>query len=520
MSNSPTTRGLTSTQWLICIIASIGFAFDIYELLMLPLIIKPAMAALSAPLVDELVKGGMARPDAMALWLPGGTQYVKWARVLFFVPALAGGVFGLLGGYLTDLLGRRRVLTFSILLYAGAALAAGYSTSLPQLLFFRCLVFIGVCVEFVAAVAWLAELFREPERREKVLGYTQAFSSIGGVLVAAANIAAAKWALSLPAIHGGHEAWRYTLISGVIPALPLILIRPFLPESPEWQRKREAGQLKRPSIAELFSPALARTTVVTTLVFAASYGIAFGAIQQLPQILGAQALGTPAERGHKEIIATAKASVGKAVADAKAAGKPELTAPQKRQTGANASDAAVAKVSSAQEMGGLLGRVVFAVLAGLIVSRRTLLRIFQIPALLFVPFFFWWISGNLQGDTLTWIKIGIFVTGFFAVAQFSFWGNYIPLVFPLHLRGTGESFAANIGGRVIGTAAAWITITLSESNPPSPGRIAVMAAIVAGVYTLIGAVLTHWLPEPKHELDAEGEVEPAPVAVPDSTAKA
>ena len=37
------------------------------------------------------------------------------------------------------------------------------------------------------------------------------------------------------------------------------------------------------------------------------------------------------------------------------------------------------------------------------------------------------------------------------VAQFSFWGNHIPRVFPLHLRGTGESFAANIGGRVIGT---------------------------------------------------------------------
>mgnify|MGYP002148504760 CR=1 FL=1 len=33
---------LTRTQWLICLIAAIGFAFDIYELLMLPLIVKPA----------------------------------------------------------------------------------------------------------------------------------------------------------------------------------------------------------------------------------------------------------------------------------------------------------------------------------------------------------------------------------------------------------------------------------------------------------------------------------------------
>ena len=35
-----------------------------------------------------------------------------------------------------------------------------------------------VSVEFVAAVAWLAELFPDPKRREAVLGYTQAFSSL------------------------------------------------------------------------------------------------------------------------------------------------------------------------------------------------------------------------------------------------------------------------------------------------------------------------------------------------------
>ena len=292
---------MNRTAWLICIIASIGFAFDIYELLMLPLIIKPAIAALSAPLVEQLVAGGMDRAKAAALWSPGGDLYVQWARTLFFVPAIAGGVFGLLGGYLTDLLGRRRVLTFSILLYAFAACAAGLATTLGQLLFYRCLVFIGVCVEFVAAVAWLAEIFTQPAQREKVLGYTQAFSSFGGLLVAGANILSARWAADLPAINGGHEAWRYTLISGVFPALPLILIRPFLPESPVWQNKREAGTLKRPSIAALFAPELRKTTLLTTIIFASSYGIAFGAIQQLPQILGAQRLGTPAEAGHAEI---------------------------------------------------------------------------------------------------------------------------------------------------------------------------------------------------------------------------
>jgi MFS family permease len=442
---------LSTTGWLVCAIAAIGFAFDIYELLMLPLVIKPALAAL-----------GGATAAGVPLLVPGSPEYTKWARALFFVPAIAGGVFGLLGGYLTDLLGRRRVLTFSILLYAFAALAAGFATSLPQLLFFRCLVFIGVCVEFVAAVAWLAELFPDPRQRESALGWTQAFSSLGGLLVGLANILAAKFALALP----------------------------FLPESPVWAQKKAAGTLKRPSIRELFSPALVRATVVTTLVFAASYGIAFGAIQQLPQILGGP-------KGHAAVLATAKEAQEEAIAAAKAKG---LTVPPGRlkSIAGNASDEAVAGVTIYPEIGGLVGRVLLAFAALRIASRRLLLRMFQLPALLLVPALFWWISTQLpNAGSLPWIKAGIFVAGLFTVSQFSFWGNYIPLVFPTHLRGTGESFAANIGGRVLGTAAAWLTLTLSAATPPDPVRIALVGAGVAGAYALVGAILTHWLPEPE-----------------------
>src|SRR5687767_9093142 len=259
---------LTTTQWLICIIAAIGFAFDIYELLMLPLIARPALLEL----------GGHA---------PGSPGFLNWVGILFYVPALAGGVFGLLGGYLTDRLGRRRVLTWSILLYAFSAFAAGFSTNIWQFLFFRSLTFIGVCVEFVAAVSWLAELFSDPKQREKVLGYTQAFSSLGGAMVTAASAWILANAASLPPIYGEHTAWRYILMSGIVPALPLIIIRPFLPESPAWLAKKQAGTLRRPSVAQLFSPELRRTTIVTTLMFACSYGAAFGAIQHMPRIVPA-----------------------------------------------------------------------------------------------------------------------------------------------------------------------------------------------------------------------------------------
>ena len=39
----PEPKKLTLTEWLIMVIAAIGFAFDIYELLMLPLVVGPAL---------------------------------------------------------------------------------------------------------------------------------------------------------------------------------------------------------------------------------------------------------------------------------------------------------------------------------------------------------------------------------------------------------------------------------------------------------------------------------------------
>src|SRR5713101_4081159 len=165
MADSASTKWrFTPIQWLICVVAAIGFAFDIYALLVLPLIVRPALMEL-----------GRLKP--------GTPEFNSWGGMLFYVPAMAFGIFGMVGGYLTDLFGRRRILVWSILLYAFSAAAAAYATSLPVLLFLRCTTFIGVSVEFVAAVAWLAELFPDPKQREAALGYTQAFSSVGGLMI-------------------------------------------------------------------------------------------------------------------------------------------------------------------------------------------------------------------------------------------------------------------------------------------------------------------------------------------------
>ena len=426
--------------WLIAVIAAIGFAFDTYELLMLPLIARPAlMDLLNVPATDPAIN--------------------MWVGRLFYWPAVAGGIFGLLGGYLTDLFGRRRVLTYSILLYAISAFAAGFSTSVYQLLFWRICTFVGVCVEFVAAVAWLAELFSDPKRREAVIGYTQAFGSLGGLMVTGAYHFAVTNAASFPEVAGGHDPWRYTLMSGLIPAIPLIIIRPFLPESPVWREKKAAGTLKRPSFAELFQPRFARTTIVTTLMMACVYGAAFGAIQQVPRIVP---------------------------------GLPEV-----RTLARPAIEEAVASVQYFQEIGGLVGRILLAFLAVRILSRRRLLHVFQIPGMILLPAVF------LMAPTgsVEMMKWGILAVGLLTIAQMSFWGNYLPRVYPVHLRGTGESFAANVGGRMIGTSAALLTTTLVGSMPGATPivKLANAAALVGTAVYVLAFIASWWLPEPKAE---------------------
>ena len=320
------------------------------------------------------------------------------------------------------------MLVYSILLYGFSAFAAGFATSVEWLLFWRCCTFVGVCVEFVAAVAWLSELFTDPKQREHVLGYTQAFSSIGGVMVSTALLSDRHlW----PPAPGG--SWRARSLAlhadvGCRPGDPADDHPPVPARVPRLAEKKRAGTLKRPSFGLLFQPEFRRTTIVTTVMMACAYAAAFGAIQQMPRIVP----------GLAEVQALGAHGAG---ADG-----------QRR-------------VSRFRRYGGLAGRIVLAYLAVVIISRRRLLHVFQVPGLILMPIVFLLVP--TMG--LTMAQWGAALVGFMTIAQFSFWGNYLPRVYPTHLRGTGESFAANVGGRMIGTFAAQVTVWLSHDDARAHG---------------------------------------------------
>jgi len=133
-----------------------------------------------------------------------------------------------------------------------------------------------------------------------------------------------------------------------------------------------------------------------------------------------------------------------------------------------------------------------------VAGRRTLLRIFLVPGLALVPIVFLFTATH----SLQSFRAGIFLAGFTTVAQLTFWGNYLPRVYPVHLRGTGEGFAANVGGRMLGTSAALATTHLAALMPgSSPAVRLTHAATYVGiaVYAL-AIVLTFFLPEPPAKL--------------------
>ncbi|MDZ4853043.1 MAG: MFS transporter [Pirellulaceae bacterium] len=488
-------KNFSVVTWLIIIIASIGFLFDTYELLMTPLVAAPAIAELlQVPLNHPLV--------------------TIWVGRLLWISALCGGVFGLWGGWLVDRFGRKTIMAASIFVYSLSPFCAAYSPNLATFVFFRSTTFIGVCIEFVAAITWLAEVFPNRREREKWLGITQMFASLGGVLVTACSIAISANIDKLPSFglpHGLGSAlpnsWRYLLMTGILPAIPIAILLPFVPESQVWKERRAAGTLKRPSFAALFSPELRRVTIVTAILSACAYGVAFGALQVtvarvtpgLPDVKTQAIELKPLQVEAKTLYTKLNELAEDDPSRAEVMGLIKTNFAKQKPHNDEIKEYADT-VQLHQEMGGLIGRILLAVLIIWGIKRVVLLKIFQIPLLVMIPLTYFVFFG-MGGSTFLWAYA---LCGLLTVGQFSYFGEYLPKVFPMHLRGTGGSFATNVGGRMVGTSMALVTTNLvapllSDSGVVLPMHVAQAAGYVATTIAVVALIAGLFLPEPKQE---------------------
>ena len=144
----------------------------------------------------------------------------------------------------------------------------------------------------------------------------------------------------------------------------------------------------------------------------------------------------------------------------------------------------------------MTGRILLAVLL-MFVPSRMLLRLFVVPGIALFPLTYF---GLFQGEYFLF-AVGVFFCGLVTVAQFSYLSELLPKLFPLHLRGTGGSFATNVGGRMLGTMAATFNTELLSQffTGTNPVKVATAAAVIGGTVYLIALVLSFFLPNPKAE---------------------
>jgi len=93
---------------------------------------------------------------------------------------LTFGGFLLLGGRLADLLGRRRIFMFGLILFALASLVGGLATNSGQLVAARAVQGLGAGLLSPAALSIVATTFRDGAERNKALGIWGAVAGSGG----------------------------------------------------------------------------------------------------------------------------------------------------------------------------------------------------------------------------------------------------------------------------------------------------------------------------------------------------
>jgi len=200
-------EGITSYQWLVLVIASLGWVFDVFEGQLFAVYKTPAMRDL-IEVADENQLAGL----------------VDWFGNFGLASFLVGGAIGgLFFGILADRIGRRQTMVWSILTYSIFSGLHYFAMSPWHIVALRFFVAMGVAGEWAIAASLVAEVF--PKRARAVAGgIFHASSVLGAVMASVLGIVLDK------ATH-----WRWAFLMGVLPALLVVWVLVSIKESEKWQ---------------------------------------------------------------------------------------------------------------------------------------------------------------------------------------------------------------------------------------------------------------------------------------------
>ncbi len=195
----------------------------------------------------------------------------KTAGILSSVTLVASAIGGFLFGLLADRVGRVRSLMASILVYALASAACGFTHTIPQLVVFRFILGLGMGGEWTTAAALIAETWRS-EHRGKALGFMQSAYAIGEAIAALVVMFVLPW-----------FGWRAVFFVGVLPAFLVFWIQAKVPE-PELWKQRTARKEKVP-LKKLLDKGVLRNGLLATAMNACTMFGYWGLFYWVPAYL-------------------------------------------------------------------------------------------------------------------------------------------------------------------------------------------------------------------------------------------
>ena len=230
---APWYRGLSRAQWLVLLLASAGWVFDVYE-------------GQIFNITREQLLTDVLPSDAP----PGAVDF--YGDVFLGVFLVGGALGGIAFGSLADRWGRRPTLVTTILIYSVFSGLTFFARELWQVGVLRFLVAVGVGGEWAVAAALVAEVF--PGRaRAQAASVFHATSILGTWLAGLAGLAV-----------GAH--WRYAYLLGVLPALLIVAVRLGIAEPETWLKTEGSA---RGSLRELLAHPVWRRRALPALLLAA-----------------------------------------------------------------------------------------------------------------------------------------------------------------------------------------------------------------------------------------------------------
>lgn len=232
--SQPWYAGVTRYQWLILIIASAGWIFDVYE--------GQIYNITSSQLLQFVI-------DAS-----GDPHPAKfWKDIFLGVFLLGGATGGLLFGILADKFGRKPTMVATILMYSVFSGLTYYAHTLWHVGILRFLVAMGTGGEWAVAASLVAEVF-PAKARTHASGIFHASSVLG------------TWIATLTGLIVG-ASWRYAYLAGIIPAL---LVAWVMASVKEPERVQQAKQEETAgSLGELLGDARWRSRAILGMLLAA-----------------------------------------------------------------------------------------------------------------------------------------------------------------------------------------------------------------------------------------------------------